>query len=210
MPDISQGVPNVQFYIIFIMKKFIVAVCFLLSVVAASGQSKLIYQHHDAKSGLRSFGTSDLIVRNGMTDAHPFKVSILAVETPTGWSYSLNIAVSEFTSRAVPEGSMLLLRAKSGEVFEFANTLNEFQSRDLVGQRMEGVARRIFYNKASYMITREHLETLSSGVLKLRMQLSGEVFDTEYKRDRLGAAIKAHLDSIDSGMSMGSDLKSNF
>lgn len=192
------------------MKRFIVAVCFLLSVVAASGQSKLIYQDQDAKSGLRSFGTSDVIVRNGMTDRHPLKVSLLAVETSKGWSYSLNIAVSELTSRAVPEGSILLLRAKSGEVFEFANTLSEAQSRDWVGQWIEGTASKTYDNKASYVITREQLVALSSGVLKLRMQLSGEAFDTEYKKDKLGAVIKAHLASIDSGISSGSDLRSDF
>ena len=192
------------------MKKFILAICFLLSVVHASGQSKLIYQNQDAKSGLRSFGTSDVIVRNGMTDRHPLKVSLLAVETSKGWLYSLNIAVSELTSRAVPEGSILLLRAKSGEVFEFANTLSEDQSRDWVGQWIEGTASKTYDNKASYVITREQLVALSSGVLKLRMQLSGEAFDIDYKKDKLGAVIKAHLASIDSGISSGSDLRSDF
>lgn len=192
------------------MKKLVIAVCLILSALVAQGQSKLIYQDRDANTGFRSFGTSDVIVRNGMTDRHPLKVSLLAVETSDGWSYSLNISVPELTSRAVPEGSILLLRAKSGDVFEFANTLTEAQSRDWVGQWIEGTASKTYDNKASYVITREQLVALSSGVLKLRMQLSGESFDTEYKKDKFGAVIKAHLASIDSGISSGSDLRSDF
>ena len=94
------------------MRRVVVAICLLLSVVLASGQSKLIYQNQDPKSGLRSFGTSEAVVRNGMTDRHPLKVSLLSVETSKGWSYSLDIAVPELTSRAIPEGSVLVLRAK--------------------------------------------------------------------------------------------------
>ena len=192
------------------MKRFIVALCSLLFAVTASGQSELVFSAQDAQSGLRSFGTSEIVVRNGMTDRHPLKVSLLAVETPMGWQYSLYIAVAELISREIPEGSLLLLRAKSGEVFEFANTLDAAHSRDWVGQWIEGTASKTYYNKAGFEITREQLAALSSGVLKLRMQLSGEVFDTEYKRDRFGSAIKAHLAAIDSGISMGSDLRSDF
>ena len=192
------------------MKKLVIAFCLILSAFVASGQSKLVYQNQDAKTGFRSFGTSDIIVRTGMTDRHPLKVSILAVESAKGWSYSLNISVPELTSRAVPEGSILLLRAKSGDVFEFANTLTEAQSRDWVGQWVEGTASKTYDNKASYIVTRQQLETLAAGVLKLRMQLSGSSFDTEYKKDKMGAVIKAHLAAIDSGISSGSDLRSDF
>lgn len=192
------------------MKKVVLSLALMMCALISWGQSQLIYKDQDAKTGLRSFGTSDIIVRNGMTDRHPLKVSLLAVESLQGWSYSLNISVAELTSRAVPEGSILLLRAKSGDVFEFANTLSETQSRDWVGQWIEGTASKTYDNKASYIITREQLEALSSGVLKLRMQLSGGSFDTEYKKDRMGAAIKAHLATIDSGISSGSDLRSDF
>lgn len=192
------------------MKKIVLSLALMMCALISWGQSQLIYKDQDAKTGLRSFGTSDIIVRNGMTDRHPLKVSLLAVESLQGWSYSLNISVAELTSRAVPEGSILLLRAKSGDVFELANTLSETQSRDWVGQWIEGTASKTYDNKASYIITREQLEALSSGVLKLRMQLSGGSFDTEYKKDRMGAAIKAHLAAIDSGISSGSDLRSGF
>lgn len=192
------------------MKKIILAFALMMCAMVSWGQSQLVYKDEDAKTGFRSFGTSSIIVRNGITDRHPLKVSLLAVESSQGWSYSLLIAVSELTSRAIPEGSILLLRAKSGEVFEFANILDEAQSRDWVGTWIEGTASKTYDNKASYQVTREQLEALADGVLKIRMQLSGGSFDTEYKKDRMGAAIKTHLAAIDSGILSGSDLRSNF
>lgn len=192
------------------MKRFIISLCFQLSVVVAFGQSKLIYQDQDAKTGLRYLATSDVIVRNGMTDRHPLKVSLFAMETSQGWLYSLDVTVPELISRAIPKGNILLLRTKSGEVFEFENILSETQSKDWVGKWIEGTASKTYDNKASYRVTREQLEALSSGVVKVRMQLSGEVFDTEYKKDRLGSVIKAHLASIDSGISTSSNLRSDF
>lgn len=192
------------------MRRLIISLYFMLSVVMVSGQSKLIYQEQDAKTDLRTFATSEVIVRNGITDRHPMKVSLFAMETTQGWIYSLDIALPELISRAIPKGGILLLRAKSGEVFEVENILSEERSKDWVGQWIEGTASKTYDNRASYRVTREQLEALSSGVLKVRMQLSGEVFDTEYKKDRLGSVIKAHLAALDSGIMSDSNLRSDF
>ena len=192
------------------MKKVIVIVGLLLAALSAAAQSNIIYQEQDPKTGLRAYGTSDIIVRNGMTDRHPMKVNLIAVESTLGWSYALNIAVPELVSRAIPEGAILLIRTKSGEVLELSNTLGETLSRDWVGDWIEGTASKTYDNKARYTITREQLSALSGGVVKVRMQLSGETFDTEYKKDRLGAAIREHLAAIESIISAGSDLRSDF
>ena len=190
-----------------------IIICILagvLSAFAASGQSKIVYQNQDAETGFRSFGTSEIVVRTGMTDRHPLKVGLLAVESSQGWSYTLEITLPELVSRAVPEGAILLLRTKSGEVFELANILSESVSRDWVGTWIEGTASKTYDNKAGYPVTREQLEALSSGVLKLRMQISGGSFDTEYKKEKLGAVIWEHLLTISSAISSGSDLRSGF
>lgn len=192
------------------MKRIAIIFCLALHAVMASGQSRIIYQNQDAKTGLRSFGTSEIIVRTGMTDRHPLKVSLLAMESAQGWSYTLEIAVPELVSRAIPEGSILLLRAKSGEVLELSNVLQEAQSRDWVGTWIEGTTSKTYDNKASYRVTREQLEILASGVFKLRMQISGGAFDTEYKKEKFGAAINAHLSVIDSALSLESDLRLGF
>lgn len=191
------------------MKRIILFVALTVFSLGASGQSKLIYSHQDS-DGSHSFGTSDIIVRSGLSDRHPMLVSLLASESEQGWSYYINIAVPELVSRAVPEGSILLVRAKSGEVLELANDLTEVQSRDFVGRWVEGMASKIYDNKASYPVTREQLVLLSSGVTKVRMQLSGEFFDTEYKKDKFGAAVKAHLSIIEDAIASCADIKSRF
>lgn len=153
-------------------------------------------------------GTSDIIVRSGFTDRHPLKIGILAVETSKGWAYSLEVAVFELVSSAIPEGGVLLIRTKNDEVIELTNKLSEAQSTDFVGQWIEGTASKTYYNKGSYSVTREQLEMIAGGVQKIRVQVGGGVFDTEYKKDRMGAAVAAHLAALDA--TEAKDIRADF
>ena len=190
--------------------KRILVLCALTLSMCAFAQPRLILQNQDPISGYTSLGTSDVIVRNGMADRHPLKVSILATQISDSWVYSLEIAVSEFTSKAIPEGGIFLIRTLSGNVYELANTRTEAESRDRVGTWIEGTSSKVYYNRASYPVTREQLEDISSGVSKIRMQLLGSTFDTEFKKDKLGAAVGSFLTLIDSVILSGSDIRSDF
>lgn len=201
------------FKTLFNMKKYILKLALLIASAvtgAAQNSSQILLNTQNAESGLRNLGTSDIIVRNGLADRHPLKVSLIAAETSTGWSYTIYIAVSELVSSAVPEGGLLLLRTKSGEVLEFSNFLTKYQSIDAVGRWIEGTASKIYDNMAAYRVTREQLELISTGVIKLRMQVGGGSFDTEYKKDRFGAAIATHLRVIDAEISRNPDIRGDF
>ena len=177
---------------------------------SAKAQSELLMNRQDPATGLRGLATTPVVVRNGMTDRHPLNVALLAGETPDGWMYTLEVEVVEFVSRAVPKDAIMLLRTKSGEVIELKNDLDEAASRDWVGQWIEGTTSKTYRNRASYIVTREQLRAISEGVIKLRLQLSGEYFDTEYKKDRLGFVVKEHLTVIDAAIASGSDVRSDF
>lgn len=193
------------------MKKFVLVLALALSALAVQAQESVItLSSHNPATGLRTFGTSDALVRNGMTDRHPLKVSIVAYEGAEGWRYDLRVAVTELLSHAVPEGGVLLLRTKSGEVVELANTLDAVSSRDYVGQWIGDTAQKMYYNVGMYPVTRAQLEAIASGVVKLRMQIGGGSFDTEYKKERLGAAVAAHLSALDAAFAGPDDLRSDF
>lgn len=192
------------------MKRYIISVFLALVTFSALAQSELLMNRQDPATGLRGLATAPSIVRNGMTDRHPLNVALLAGETPDGWMYTLEVEVVEFVSRAVPKDAIMLLRTKSGEVIELKNDLDEVTSRDWVGQWIEGTASKTYRNRASYIVTREQLLAISEGVVKLRLQLNGEYFDTEYKRDRLGSVIKSHIAVIEEAIASGSDLRSDF
>lgn len=191
------------------MKRFIVLLVLLLCALSAVAQSRLIMKKQDAQSGRRTLATSEILVRNGMSDRHPLKVGVVAVQAPD-WKYSLQVAVSETVSRAVPFSGVMLIRTKSGQTYELVNTLKEVDSRDFVGKWIEGTAIKTYENRASYAVTREQLDDIANGVVKIRMQLSDGAFDTEYKKEKLGEAVKAHLVVIDAEISMGGDLRQGF
>lgn len=192
------------------MKRCIILYLLVLASFSAKAQSELLMNRQDPATGLRGLATTPVVVRNGMTDRHPLNVALLAGETPDGWMYTLEVEVVEFVSRAVPKDAIMLLRTKSGEVIELKNDLDEAASRDWVGQWIEGTTSKTYRNRASYIVTREQLRAISEGVIKLRLQLSGEYFDTEYKKDRLGFVVKEHLTVIDAAIASGSDVRSDF
>lgn len=192
------------------MKKIVLLIAVVLFPLLMSGQSTLIYNQQDAQTGLRAYGTSEIIVRNGITDEHPLKISLFAFGPAPDWKYSLNVTTTEIVSRAIPKGAILLLRTANDEVIELTNSLEASRSQDFVGRWIEGTASKTYDNKGIYTVTREQLENISAGVAKVRMQLSGETFDTIYKKDKFGAALKAHLETIDSAISAGADLRSGF
>ena len=192
------------------MKGFIFSVLFALAAWSASAQSQLVMNRQDPATGLKSLATNSVVVRNGITDRHPLSVALLAGQSSEGWAYSLEVELVEVVSRAVPKGGILLLRTRSGEVIELKNDLDESRSRDVVGEWIQGTASKTYRNRASYGVTREQLAAISAGVVKIRLQLGGETFDTEYKKDRLGVVIESHLAAIDAEIAKGSDIRADF
>ena len=104
----------------------------------------------------------------------------------------------------------MLLRTKSGEVLELKNSLNEAQSRDVVGEWIQGTANKTYDNKASYPVTLGQLQAISEGVSKVRLQLNGEYFDSDYKKDKFGSAVKDQLFVIEEYINTGGDLRQGF
>jgi hypothetical protein len=176
--DISQGVPNH-----YIMKKIILTLALALAAFSASAQ----YSTTEA-DGFRFVATKHKVIRTGMTDRHPFEVSITAAQNPENgeWSYSLLIGVMELISHAIPEGGVLLIKTTDDSIIELANQFDDLKSRDYEGRVVPGTVTRTFVNHGSYPITMEQLEALATGVVKIRLQHSGEVVESIYKKDKWG------------------------
>lgn len=195
------------------MKKvFIVALLSFCCIFSnAQNASRIVINDLNPETGGHGLGTSSILVRNGMTDKYPLKVHLLADnEGPDGWQYTIRITVTQLVSLAIPKGAVLLLRTSSGEVIELANNLDNLLSRDPIGTWVAEASAMIYNNAGHYSVTRKQLESIASGVVKLRMQIGGNTFDTEYKKDRLGAAISEHMAVIDKAISESSDIRAGF
>lgn len=195
------------------MKKVFIAVVFLFCClcVNAQNESRIVINDLNPETGCRGLSTSAILVRNGMSDKYPLQVCLIADnESPNGWQYTMRITVTQLESLAIPKGGVLLLRTSSGEVIELANNLDSYLSRDPLGTWVEAASVMIYNNAGHYPVTREQLESIAAGVVKIRMQIGGNTFDTEYKKDRLGAAVSAHMAVIDKAISEVSDIREGF
>lgn len=142
--------------------------------------------------------SSSSIIRTGLSDKHPLHVCVLAMSHDAGktWKYSLQLLVSETTSRAMPKDALLLIRTRSGQTIELRNTLEELRSRDFIGETIQGSSVIMYKNKGSYDVTMEQLLAISGGVEKVRIAFLGAHVDSEYKKDRWGDPVKKMIEEI--------------
>lgn len=193
---------NIYYY----MRKFAIICALLLVAFSASAQ----YSTTEA-DGFRFVATKHQVIRTGFTDRHPFEVSITAALNPANgeWNYSLLIGVMETVSHAIPEGGALLIKTTDGSVIELANNFDELESRDYEGRAVPGTAMRTFVNHGSYPVTVEQLGALATGVVKIRLQHSGEVVESNYKKDKWGEPMSTMILELNGLMNQG-DIREGF
>lgn len=157
-----------------------------------------------------ALGTSAIVVRNGLSDVHGLDLSLMAFRHTDQWEVKLILQVCERVSHAIPKGAILLVRTKSGEVFEFTNVLDRLQSQDFKGTFSPNTKLVTYHNRASYPVTLDQLKALAEGVVKIRMQLMSETFDVIYKRDPFGEAVGELLMVLGPAMAQNKDIRSDF
>lgn len=188
------------------MKKIALFIALIFVTFSASAQ----YSTTEA-DGFRFVATKHKVIRTGMTDRHPFEVSVAAAQNPETkeWSYSLLIGVMETISHAIPEGGALLIKTTDGTVIELANQFDDLKSRDYEGRLVPGTAMRTYVNHGSYPITLEQLGEIATGVVKIRLQHSGEVVESIYKKDKWGEPVSTMILELGELMNQG-DIREGF
>lgn len=192
------------------MKKYIISIMLVLVSFITFAQSRIIMDGTDPETGLRAIGTSSKVVRSGLSDTHGLDLSLMAFQYNGQWEIKLVLQVCERVSHAIPKNAILLVRTKSGEVFEFANTLERMQSQDFKGTFSPNTKLVTYHNRASYPVTIDQLKALAAGVVKIRMQLFTETFDTIYKKDPFGEAVAELLTVLGPAMAQNKDIRSDF
>lgn len=187
------------------MKKLFII--FALSIMSLASNAQSILINTTDSEGHRHIGTKEQLIRNGLTDTHPYYMSLSVTEIES-WTYTVLLRFSELTSKAFPEGGAILIKTGTGDVLEFKNLLSEKDSRDWVG-RMSGNT-HIFLNSVAFELTREQLEKTFMGVIKIRVQTGASYYDIEYKKDKLGTALIKHLESLDAAISENKTIRDDF
>ena len=196
------------------MKRFILLIWACIIAAAAHAQavtSEIIMNSQDPDTGLRAIGTNSVTIRNGFTDRHPLQVGLLALETSEGWIYTLNVTLTEASSRALPEGGLLMLKTPAGDVIEMTNVLDALTSQDFVGRLVDGTTTWVYDNKGGYETDLEQLVAIGrAGVHKIRVQTQGGYFDTEYKKEQWSKVISAHVKTLQGAIRQNKDIRSDF
>lgn len=188
-----------------------IIVALSVSAFAQVPVSKIIMNAHDPETGMRSIGTEYTAIRGGFTDEHPIELGMIALETSSGWVYSLQLTVAELVSRALPEGGILLIKTTKGDIIELTNHCTELSSQDIEGDLISGTSSFVYHNRASYFITTEQLTKIGrEGVQKIRIQTKTGHYDTEYKKDQWGKVISAHIWAIQAEANKKTDIRSDF
>lgn len=185
----------------------------LAAVVAALLSVDAFGQSYDSTAdGIRTIASKSEWVRSGMADKHPLQLSVVAVQNPDSgqWHHSLSVGVSSMISEAIPEGAILLIRTRSGDVIELKNSLDALTSQDFKGTIVAGTTIVTYTNQAMYDISEEDLRKLSGGVQKVRVQLAGETFDTEYRKDRWAPVLGPMLAELQALKNKSSDVREGF
>lgn len=182
----------------------------MLTALPCFGQSYDTGKHSD---GFRFVGSSAEVIRSGFTDRHPFEVAVTATFNPgtQEWEHALMIGVMSGGSEVIPEGAAILIRTGSGDVIESFNTLDELTSRDFYGTVGPTTGLISYTNHASYPVSEDDLTKIAmEGVKKVRIQLSGEYIDSEYKKDKWGEVIFAQLLELSTAKSGSGDIREGF
>lgn len=194
-----------------ILLVLVVAAAYSITAIAQVPVSRIIMNAHDPETGMRSLGTEYTIVRGGFTDQHPLRVGMLAVESPEGWLYSLQLTVTELVSRPLPVGGVLLIKTTKGDIIELKNHCDAISSQDFEGVAVPGTSTITYKNKASFMITTEQIMKIGrEGVQKIRLQTETGHYDTEYKKDQWGKVLSAHVKAIQEEARKKTDIHSDF
>lgn len=176
---------------------FIVA---LMQVVCMSLNAQSITAD-ETKDGHRSVFT-DYIICRSMTDKMVLSVSLCA-SVDNGTNEKTILLCPKITTNLSSEAAkdcVMLMRLMDGSVLEF-KSVSDSKSEPKV-QNVNGIAIRSNELSLSFPIAESQLETISKiGVKKVRIGITPDMYDKEFKKDKVGAAIGSLWDLVKSTLS---------
>lgn len=156
--------------------------------------------------GFRLIGTT-LENVGSMTDRIKAKLSLGAIVSPDGKSeYILDVFLTTGQAISAPAGARMLIKTKNGEVI----TLQERQGKsleDMIGKKrlipeLQNMVVTEYSIQLMYALTTEQIQQMSSGVVKIRIELDGgSNYDKEWKKDKVGKILSKDFELVNNALS---------
>ena len=103
----------------------------------------------------------------------------------------------------------MLIKTPSGDVI----TLDEFANKTLADnighvQSVGGIVVKTFTINLSYLLTKEQIDQLLSGITKIRIELNGDNYEKEWKKDKISSFLSKEYKVLNDAVAV--DKKGSF
>lgn len=125
--------------------------------------------------------------------------------------WALLVQFSDLRSFTIPQGGLMLIKLADDSVIELRQQYPAGDTADIVGEYNAAANMRIHTMKGSYGITEEQLHAIAgSTIKKIRVECDLDTFDTNYKKDKVGAAIRGGYNAVNGAASANKNVRSDF
>lgn len=184
-----------------------------LSIIAALHGSSAFSQeieYDKTQNGERSIMCKYENVRS-MKDKTVFSVALQVEENSKGeLSYFLSLKTTSNTPITVPEGGILLLKLEDDSIIEL-KTLMKYAGTVRDVHNINGYVFSDYTIFPSFPINEVQISKLSKGVKKIRIETIDGYRDKDFKKDKIGIAIKGQYDLLQNQLKKASnDIRDGF
>lgn len=163
------------------------------------------------EDGSRFIASQSVNCRSGFTDRHPMIFAVTRFSMGDDVVWSLDVDFPDMSSFKIPEGARMLIKLSDDSVVELKQARPTEQTQDIVGKYDTRTKMRIHTMRASYRATEEQLQEIAAkGVKKIRVERAVDSFDVNYKKELVGAAVKAGYAAVKAAAEKSSDIHEGF
>lgn len=178
---------------------------------AAFAQTVGIFIDKTESDGSRFIASESVNCRNGMSDRHPMFFAVTRFSMNDRVEWSLTVDFPDVKPFRIPVGGGILIKLSDNSVIELKQTLPTDETTDVVGTYNDMARIRTYTMHGSYAITEAQIAQIAEkGVVKIRVERESDIFDVNYKKNRVGSAVSAAYEAVKMAAAGSSDLKSGF
>lgn len=174
------------------MKKPLILFILLLSMLATSitGMAQVI-SYDKTRDGIRLVATEETICRS-MTDRLVLAVSLIAYvdEESNDTTFSIGTHITGSTPLEVSKNAPMLIKLMDDTVIELKAVIGDKETvRDIIV--VNNFVTHSYDINPSFEVTPEQIKAIiKTGVKKIRIDVSPEMYDKEFKKDKVGSVLR--------------------
>lgn len=136
-----------------------------------------------------------------MKDKVVFSVALCVNQNKAGDNiYNLSLKTTSMIPITVPKGGKLLVKLMDDSAIELS-TLMEYAGTVRDVHNINGYIFSDYTIFPAFPLTIEEIDKISKGVKKIRLEITGDAADKEFKKDKIGEIISAEYALIQSALS---------